>query len=493
MTRGSGILLAVSSLPSEYGIGTLGEAAYRFVDLLVDLKQKYWQVLPIGPTSYGDSPYQSLSVFSGNPYLIDLDTLVWQGLLTPEEIRYYNWGTKESAIDYAALFRNRCQVLRKAFSRFDEQDSNYIDFVAEHGDWVEDYGFYMALKENFDYQSWQSWPEEIRKKQPVALAKYRKELYNDIRFWVFCQYEFWTQWKKLREYANAKGIQIIGDVPFFVGMDSTDTWMHPDLFLMDENGKAEYVAAAVPDKFSGKGQVWGNPVYDWKKMQEDDFSWWKRRIEISRQLFDVIRIDHFAGFVKNYMVPSGTANASSGRWIRGPGRKLTDALKTVLGNTPVIADDFGNRALMPGVKKLLAKSGWLDTRILMLAFDGDPANENLPHNYSGHPSVVYVGTHDNDTIAGYFRDKTDYELAYLYEYLNIDNQEQIPDALIRCAYASTADIAIIQMQDLLKLGNEARMNAPSTVGNNWRWRLTQEPLAENRRAWVRNLAAVYRR
>lgn len=491
--RGSGVLLAVSSLPSEYGIGTMGDAAFRFVDLLVDLKQKYWQILPIGPTSFGDSPYQAMSAFAGNPYLIDLDELVRQGLLTREEIRCYNWGNDESTIDYAALFENRYRILKQAFERFDQWDSQFIKFEDENADWVEDYGLFMALKELFGFVSWQEWPEEIKNKQPVALAKYRKELYNNIRFWVFCQYKFYEQWTKLKEYANFRGIQLIGDVSFFVGMDSVDVWVHPEQFLVDENGEAVYVAAAGPDKFSHTGQVWGNPLYNWKNMEEDGFLWWKHRMSISSQLFDVIRIDHFAGFAKTYMVPKNSPDASGGRWMKGPGRKLIDALNPVLQGKTVIADDYGGKALVPGTKKLLHKAGWLGTKVLMFAFDGDPANEHLPHNYPDGHWVVYAGTHDNDTIVGYFRGKTEYELAYLYEYLNIEKQDEIPDALIRCAYASVADIAIIQMQDLLKLGNEARMNKPATVGANWRWRFGKEQLTENRRAWIRNLAAVYRR
>ena len=287
----------------------------------------------------------------------------------------------------------------------------------------------MALKVSNGNQNWQSWPENIQKKQPVALAKCRKEMYNNIMFWVFCQYKFFQQWGKLREYANSKGVQLIGDVPFYVGKDSVDTWMHPEQFLLDENGEAAYVAAAIPDKFSETGQVWGNPLYNWPLMQEDGFSWWKRRMQISTKLFDVIRMDHFIGFVKNYMVPKDATDASGGRWMKGPGRKLTDALNSVLNGTTVIADDYGGKALIPGVKKLLAKTGWLDTKVLMFAFDGDPSNEHLPHNYPGSHTVVYAGTHDNDTIVGYFRDKTEYELAYLYEYLNISSQEEIPDAL----------------------------------------------------------------
>lgn len=493
ITRGSGILLAVSSLPSEYGIGTLGKAAYAFVDLLVDLKQKYWQVLPVGPTSFGDSPYQSISAFAGNPYLIDLDLLADEQLLQPDEIRGYNWGTEDTAIDYAALFENRSRILHKAFERFDRTDPDFERFREENKAWVEDYALYMALKETNGNQSWQDWSKKISEKQPVALAICRKELYNNISFWVFCQYEFFRQWEKLRLYANGKGIRIIGDIPFYVGTDSVDTWMHPEEFLLDEDGRPQYVAAAIPDKLSADGQVWGNPLYNWQKMQETDFRWWRARISMSRRLYDVVRVDHFIGFVKNYAVAASAKDASAGRWMRGPGRRLTDALSAELKGTPVIADDFGGTALIPGVKKLLSKTGWMDTKVLMFAFDGDPANEHLPHNYIGTHTAVYAGTHDNETIAGYFRGKTEYELAYLYEYLNIEKQEDIVDAMIRCSYGSVADIAVIQMQDLLKLGNEARMNAPATVGSNWRWRLGKEPLAESRRAWIRNLAAVYRR
>lgn len=493
LTRGSGILLAISSLPSAYGIGTLGNAAYRFVDLLVDLKQKYWQVLPMGPTSFGDSPYQALSSCAGNPYLIDLDILVEEGLLHAEEIRCYNWGTDESEIDYAVLYENRYKVLQKAFERFDEETEAYQKFVNENEDWLADYSLYMAIKQENNGKSWLEWNLENKEKQPVALAKCRKMLYNQISFWGFCQYMFFKQWENLKTYANSRGIQLIGDIPFFVGLDSVDVWMNRDMFLVDEQGRPTCLSAAVPDKYSETGQIWGNPLYDWEKMEETQFSWWKRRIRVNAKMYDVLRMDHFVGVVKNYSVLPDAENALNGRWYKGPAKKLTDALKEVLGETGVIADDYTGTTLIPGTKKLLAKTGWYGTKVLMFAFDGNTANEHLPHNYINNQVIVYAGTHDNETIVGYFRDKTEYELAYLYEYLNIESKEEIPDALIRLAYQSSADVAIIQMQDILKLGNEARMNAPSTVGYNWRWRLGQEQLDESRRAWIRNLAAVYRR
>lgn len=492
LTRGSGILLAISSLPSRHGIGTLGNAAFRFIDLLVDLKQRYWQVLPVGPTSFGDSPYQALSAFAGNHYLIDLDFLVDDGLLTFDEIKCYNWGTDESAIDYSVMYENRYKILKKAFERFDKNGQSFQNFCKENEDWLVDFALYMAIKRANNDRNWQEWPVELRDRQPVALDKCREELYNEIVFWEFCQYEFFEQWERMKIYANQRGIKIIGDVSFFVGYDSADVWKNPELFLLDDDKNPLYVAAAVADNFSDSGQIWGNPIYDWTKMEEDGFCWWKRRIEQCMKLFDIIRIDHFTGMLKNYVVPYQAMSTASGKWMKAPGKHLTDALNEVLQGMPVIADDYGGKTPIPGVKKLLTKSGWLGTKVLMFAFDGNTANEHLPHNYTEHDVAVYAGTHDNETIVGHFRDMTDYECAYLYEYLNIDSKEEICDGLIRNAYQSIGDLAIIQMQDLLKLGNEARMNAPTTVGN-WRWRLAQEQLDETRRAWIRNLAAVYRR
>ena len=491
--RGSGILLAISSLPSSYGIGTLGKAAYGFVDLLVDLKQKYWQVLPIGPTSFGDSPYQSLSVFAGNPYLIDLDVLVEEGLLKTEEITSFQWGKDSSGIDYGAMYENRFRVLKMAFQRFDQEAEEFQQFREENNYWLSEYSLFMAIKTQHNDESWLTWEKEIRKKQPVALEKCRKGLYNEISFWEFCQFEFYRQWQKLRSYANSRGIKLIGDISFYVGLDSADVWARQEEFLLDEDGKPSVVAGAVPDRFSESGQIWGNPIYNWNEMERNDFEWWRKRIENRAKLFDLIRMDHFVGMVKDYTIPVDAKDASQGKWLKGPGRKLTDVINAAAGTVPILADDFGGHTPISGVKKLLTKAGWPGMKVLIFAFDGDTANEHLPHNFQDHYNVVYAGTHDNETIVGHFRDKTEYELAYLYEYLNISSKEEIPDALIRAAYASTADLAIIQMQDVLRLGNEARMNAPSTVGCNWRWRLGKEQLSEERRAWIRNLAAVYRR
>lgn len=318
--RGSGILLSISSLPSPYGIGTLGREAYNFVDLLGDLKQKYWQVLPVGPTIFGDSPYQPSSGCAGNIYFIDLDKLVDEGLLEKEEILGYNWGTDESEIDYAALHQNRCKILQKAFERFDTNAQEFQDFVKKQSEWLEQYALFMTLKTDNLYKNWSEWSSEYRNPQTVALEKYQKKNYNTITFWKFCQYKFFEQWEDLKNYANSKGVYIIGDISFYVGYDSVDVWAERQLFMMSANDTPEYVAAAGPDKYSESGQVWGNPMYDWDAMKEDNFSWWRKRMRVCRELFDIVRIDHFAGIVKAYAVPYGQDKSLSGKWFKGPGR-----------------------------------------------------------------------------------------------------------------------------------------------------------------------------
>ena len=402
--RGSGILLSISSLPSPYGIGTLGREAYNFVDLLGDLKQKYWQVLPVGPTIFGDSPYQPSSGCAGNIYFIDLDKLVDEGLLEKEEILGYNWGTDESEIDYAALHQNRCRILQKAFERFDTNAQEFQDFVKKQSEWLEQYALFMTLKTDNLYKNWSEWPSEYRNLQTVALEKYQKKNYNTITFWKFCQYKFFEQWEDLKNYANSKGVYIIGDISFYVGYDSVDVWAERQLFMMSANDTPEYVAAAGPDKYSESGQVWGNPMYDWDAMKEDNFSWWRKRMRVCRELFDIVRIDHFAGIVKAYAVPYGQDKSLSGKWFKGPGRRLVNAINEELEGVNVVADDYTSASLLPGVKKLLAKSGWMGTKVMMFAFDGDPTNEYLPHNYTDSHVVAYIGTHDNETIVGSFSD-----------------------------------------------------------------------------------------
>lgn len=491
LTRGAGILLPISSLPSAYGIGTFGNAAFKFVDLLADLKQKYWQILPMGPLTVGDSPFQSISLFAGNPYYIDLETLIEEGLLVREEVSAYRWGTSDESIDYSVIYQNRYTVLQSAFERFDCQDGQYIDFCEESRIWLEDYSLYMALKHHFGDKAWYEWEDALRDRHEKALAQYRDKLAHQVSFWKFCQYEFYRQWNVLKQYANKKGVQIIGDVPFYVAYDSVDVWVHRELFLLNEQGSMLRVAACPPDNFSGDGQIWGNPVYNWDAMEVDGFKWWKTRIKQQAALFDILKLDHFLGAVKYFSIEAGKTNIRDGRWMKGPGRKFTEAVEKAVGDRKIIAENMGT--VLPGVNKLIKKMGWPDMKILLFAFDGKADNEYLPHNYTDTNTVLYAGTHDNDTIIGYYRNRTDYELAYMYSYLNINSKEQIADAMIRTAYASIADVVILQMQDILQLGSEARMNRPSTIGVNWKWRFSDELLPENRRSWIRTQTTLYRR
>lgn len=491
MTRGAGILLSVTSLPSPYGIGTMGKDAYRFVDLLVDLRQKYWQVLPIGPTSFGDSPYQSFSAFAGNPYLIDLDILIEEGLLKQEEVSSYSWGSHKDDVDYSLIYESRFQVLQKAFGRFQTSDEKFRDFCSSNREWLDNYSLYMAIKKSQDNREWLCWEKDLKNREKEALLRCRKELKEQITFWQFLQYKFYEQWSILKAYANEKGIQIIGDIPLYVALDSADVWAERNQFKLDGEGRPVEVAGCPPDAFSDDGQKWGNPLYDWDKMEKDGYSWWRKRMEANGRLFDIIRIDHFIGVARYYSIPAEDENARNGKWNKGPGRKLTTVIEDTLGKGRIIAEDLG--VAVPAVKKLLEKTGWPGMKILLFAFDGNTANEHIPHNYSDSNLVVYAGTHDNETVVGYFRDKTEYELAFLYEYLNIHKKEEIPDAIIRAAYGSVANVVIMQMQDLLKLGNEARMNFPSTVGTNWRWRTLRDSLSEERRTWIRTMTLLYRR
>lgn len=493
--RSAGILLPISALHSPYGIGTLGTAAYEFADWLETAGQKYWQVLPIGPTSYGDSPYQSFSAFAGNPYFIDLDTLSEEGLLTKEEIEAYNWGDSfENAdgIDYAAIFSSRFKVLHKAFERSEHKETkSYNKFLEKSSFWLDDYSLYMSVKVYFENKEWQLWDEEIRLRLPDAMAKYSEMLKDEIEFWKFCQYKFWKQWKKLKKYVNKKGIKIIGDIPIYVAMDSADVWAHGRIFELDERKEPINVAGVPPDCFSATGQRWGNPLYRWDVMEEEDFLWWRERMKANADFYDVIRIDHFLGVVQYYSIPASCPTALEGAWIKGPGKKLTDAIKESIGNTDIIAEDLG--LIVPKVRKLINKTGWPGMKILEFAFDDTADNEYLPHNFKTPNCIVYAGTHDNETLTGYIDGRTDEQMEPLYRYLNVKTREDAADAIIRAGYASIAYLAIFQFQDILKLGNEARMNVPSTLGGNWCYRCKKEDLSLRRAKKLRHLAMTYGR
>lgn len=488
MERGAGVLLSVTSLPSPYGIGSFGRAAYEFVDLLAEMKQKYWQVLPLSPTGYGDSPYQSFSAFAGNPYLIDLDLLREEGLLKKKDLKGLRFGDKENDIDYGLLYENRFKALRSAFKRFGKGTEAYGKFCRKNKLWLNDYSLYMAVKESQGGKSWLEWEAPLRDRRKEALQAFLRERKKEIDFWKFLQFKFFEQWGALKAYAGSRGIKIIGDIPLYVALDSADVWAGREQFKLDKEGRPVEVAGCPPDAFSDDGQKWGNPLYDWERMEKEGFRWWKRRTEASGRLFDIIRIDHFIGVARYYSIPAQDPNARGGKWNKGPGRKLTAVVEKTLGKNRVIAEDLG--VAVPEVRKLLKKTGWPGMKILLFAFDGNTQNEHLPYNYEDGNLAVYAGTHDNETVAGFFEGKTEKELAFLYQYLNIKTREEIPDAILRAAYGSVADVVIMQMQDLLELGNEARMNFPSTVGGNWRWRYEKGSLTEEKRKLVRELTLV---
>lgn len=492
LTRGAGLLLPVSSLPSPYGIGAFGKAGFDFVDLLVKAKQKYWQVLPLGPTSYGDSPYQSFSAFAGNPYFIDLDTLISEGLLEQSEVDEHFWGDEEDKVDYEAIYNSRFVILKKAFGRSNHQTKEeYIQFCNENSYWIDDYSLYMAIKNHFDNKEWLLWDEDIRFRKTNTVKKYEKELSEDVDFWKFCQFKFYQQWFKLKAYANEKGIQIIGDIPLYVAMDSSDVWVHGDLFELDERKKPINIAGVPPDCFSETGQRWGNPLYDWDKMEQDDFDWWRKRMQASAKLYDVVRIDHFIGIVRYFRIPAECETAEYGKYKNGPGKKLTKVIEESIGEAKIIAEDLG--VIIPSVRKLMDSTGFPGMKILQFAFNSGSDNEYLPHNYNSSNTVVYGGTHDNQTMVGYLKTIGKAEEEYALEYLGVKRKKDIPDAVIKVAYASNAAVAVFQVQDILKLDDSARMNLPSSLGGNWQWRMKEGQLTEECIKWLNKLAGTYGR
>lgn len=490
-TRAAGILLPVSSLPSPYGIGTLGDAAYRFVDFLKKAGQSYWQVLPVGPTSYGDSPYQSFSAFAGNPYLIDPELLMKDGLLRREDAEAFDWGTDEEKVDYQKLYEFRFDLLRIAYESSMHADSeDFAAFCRDNSYWLDDYSRYMAIKKYYGEQSWAHWPLDVRLRRPEALETLCKKLSEEIDFWKFCQFHFFKQWNDLKSYANRAGVRIIGDIPIYVALDSADVWAGKEEFLMDEEGRPEFVAGVPPDEFSNDGQLWGNPLYNWEEMEKNGFTWWKLRIAFSAAMFDAIRIDHFIGVVRYYAVPAEHTTARHGKWRPGPGAKLIDAIDNAAGETKLIAEDLG--AVTPAVTRLRLRAGYPGMKLLEKAFDSGAGNGNLPHFFDRN-CVVYGGTHDNETLAGYFKRASAEEAAFAQEYFNLRSKRAIPQAIIRAGYASVADLAVFQMQDFLGLDNRARMNRPSTIGGNWQWRLKKGALTDKLAEEIRELARTYAR
>lgn len=490
LKRGAGILLPISSLPSPYGIGTFGKEAYHFVDQLHEAGQRYWQVLPLGPTSYGDSPYQSFSAFAGNPYFIDLDMLIEEELLECSDVEKLDWGDKEDSVSYEALWENRYQILRQAYIKSNhKQSEKYQAFVEENKDWVEDYALFMACKAHFEHQEWLKWDEDIRLRKPEAVLRYQQMLSDDIDFYVFLQYKFYEQWSRLKEYANEQDIEIIGDMPIYVALDSSDVWIHPELFELDEERKPINVAGCPPDAFSDDGQKWGNPLYDWKAMEKEDFAWWKRRMAGAAKLFDVVRIDHFIGVVRYYVIPADES-AKEGHYEWGPGEKLTKALDEARGTTRIIAEDLG--VMIPEVGELLDKVGYPGMKVIEFAFDGNNKNPYLPHMYTRN-CIAYGGTHDNETLRGYYDNVSKEDLAYALQYTDSSSRDELIHQIFLMTYRSVADTVIFQMQDVLEKGNEARMNLPSTIGENWRWRLKKNEFTKKQINWLKNLSIIYGR
>lgn len=490
MERGAGILLPISSLPSDYGIGTMGKAAYTFIRQLKKAGQKYWQVLPVGPTSYGDSPYQSFSTFAGNPYFIDLDQLILEGLLKKDEVADRKWYTTEEFVEYELLWNNRYELLRIAFQRVNlEENKEYQTFEERHKDWLEDYALFMACKNHFGNVEWLKWDEDIKMRTEEGMKKYQELLKDDISFWKFIQFKFYEQWTRLKRYANDRKIQIIGDIPIYVALDSVDVWKDPELFQLDEQHQPINVAGCPPDAFSDDGQKWGNPLYDWARMEQDDFQWWKNRMRAASSLYDVIRIDHFIGIVNYYVIPADKTGREG--WLeKGPGIKLMNAISTCLGNAKIIAEDLG--AVTQGVVELLEEVGYPGMKVLEFAFDGDNTNPYLPHMVPSN-CIYYGGTHDNETLQGFYENQSDQLIAYAMEYCGAKTRDDLVLSSIKTAYQSCADVVIVQMQDILQKDNSARMNLPATMGTNWKWRLQKEEFSDDLQAMLKRWSQVYGR
>ena len=488
--RESGILMHITSLPGPYGVGCMGKEAFRFVDFLKAAGQSYWQILPLTPTGYGDSPYQSNSAYAGNPYLIDLEQLVQQGLLKQEELDNIPWNYQEDRVDFGAQYIHRLAILQIAYSRFTQQDKLEL-FCLENSNWLPDFTLYMALKDKFNGQPWYQWEDSLKFRDPNALWQVRHELHEQIRFYSFVQYLFYAQWTALRNYAAQAGVKIIGDVPIYVPYDSVDVWTNPELFQLDASLTPTAVAGCPPDAFTEDGQLWGNPLYRWDVMEDRDFIWWKNRMASAGKLYDVIRLDHFRAFEAYWSVPFGDATARNGQWIPGPGMAFISAIQNHLPHLRLIAEDLG--FLTQGVLDLRDNAGLPGMKVLEFAFDSREPSEYLPHTYPAN-SVCYTGTHDNMTMRQWFETASADAIAYATEYMALTHNEGLVWGTIRTAMSSVSDLCIVQLQDYLNLGGEARMNFPGTMtGNNWTWRARYGMLTEELANKIYHMTAMYGR
>ena len=493
--RSSGILFHPTSLPGKYGIGTLGKEAYAFIDFLKKSRQKLWQIFPLGPTGYGDSPYQSFSSFAGNPYLIDFDLLIEAHLLSEEDLRDVFFGDNEEYIDYGAVYNQKYPLLRKAYENFKSSDNhemreNLEHFKRENASWLNDYSLYISLKNHFNGLPWNEWAHDIKNREHGAMEHYKNELADDIEYHNFIQFLFFKQWGDVKRYANENGIKIIGDIPIFVAADSSDAWANPEIFLFDEERKPVKVAGVPPDYFSATGQLWGNPLYNWQKLKETNYNWWVERVRANLSTCDIIRIDHFRGFEAYWAVPYGDDTAINGQWEPGPGIDLFNAIKSQLGELPIIAEDLG--LMTQGVIDLREATGFPGMKILGFAFDSGEENDYLPHTYTKN-CVVYTGTHDNDTLIGWFQKAKEEDRQFARDYLNSRSDDEIHWDAIRGAWSSVASMAISPVQDFLGLGSEARINTPGVAAGNWQWRLRHGVLTDELAERIAKLTRVYSR
>jgi 4-alpha-glucanotransferase len=507
--RAAGILLAVSSLPSPYGIGSFGEAAREWLRFLKDSGQRYWQILPLGPTGWGDSPYQSFSAFAISSYYIDLDALIEQGMLLPEEVNAVRWGKKADAVDYTALYRRREPLLRAAWARFVQKkfttnqqeprtfgttrtisESEFDEFCSLNSLWLDDYSLFMAIKKKHRGRSWLEWDETLKLRENTAMRKIKRKLAAEIRYYSFVQYIAYTQWQGIKDYAHSLGIAIIGDMPIYVAADSADAWANSGLFLLDEERRPLRVAGCPPDSFTGGGQLWGNPLYRWDTIAETGFAWWIARLRFNFTLYDIVRIDHFRGFESFFSIDARAADATGGEWVKGPGLAFIEAVNRELPNAAIIAEDLG--FLTDEVQALLKASGYPGMKILQFAFDSREPGGYMPYTYD-HNCVVYTGTHDNSTTPGWFKSAPPESVQFALEFFGLNNRKEGLWAFIRCALASVAHTAIIPMQDYLGLDDRARMNTPSTLGGNWQWRMPPGAAKSALAAEIRRLTALFGR
>jgi 4-alpha-glucanotransferase len=491
--RSSGILLHPTSLPSNWGIGDLGASAYRFVDWLAEAGQSLWQILPLSPTGYGDSPYQCFSAFAGNPLLISLDKLVEDGLFNRRELQTAPFFSDDT-VDYGAVMHSKLPLLRKSFEHLRSETAPMLaqafdEFCAVEADWLDDYALFMALKEQHDGASWDTWEHDIATREPAALQQWQNKLADQIAVQKYLQYLFFSQWRQLKAYAHEQGIRIIGDAPIFVAYDSADVWAHPDLFYLDADGRPTVVAGVPPDYFSETGQLWGNPLYRWDRMAATGYAWWIAHIKATLELVDIVRLDHFRGFEAYWEVPADETTAVRGRWVKGPGEALFETFERALGELPIIAEDLG--VITPPVEALRDRFNLPGMKVLQFAFSSDADDLYLPHNYTRN-CIVYTGTHDNDTALGWFNTRDPDERKAVLCYLNRDGSDICWD-LIRLAMASVADAAVVPLQDVLRLGSEARQNTPGRLGGNWCWRFRAEGLTPELAGSLREMTATYGR